>query len=538
MKYFYSLSFLLLLQIGMLGQLVEDWSLNTTLFPNGARGTMQFDNDGNIIVVREKSFAGSINYDHAIQKYTPDGDLLWEMVNDNVFDEINFNVYDWTIDANNNIILVGDHITNNGSFHKSYAMKVSSSGTVLWQHPVTGVTSWSEGLESIAVTNDGTIYAYGMLFDPSVNTLGQSLVKINPDGTVENIEYLTDYYLQQLEAHSNRIYSASGWTLNEFDTSCNTIWSEEFETLQTESYYPAIGVTSLQKFHQNTFRMVSSYENELFHRYVMVRSYNLDGTEQWSESIDIYEPAPAPNEAIYPTDFTVNDQGETFIIGQYSGGGGGKGGSFGDSYAGVFVVALSDGGGVLWRSTLPLEEGDEMFPMTISFVDDQVLAVIYKRQLKTHKQLVVSFDRTAGNILWQDERTTASDFSGLRPSYAITSTNNEIYISGLGHEDGTEDQFIYLNKYHVDEETIHVVETSTVNAVELYPNPSQGIISLSSTSNIEEITVVALDGKVVKKLSGNFSLLQQLNIHDLSNGVYTVQVKCADTTSRIKLIKQ
>src|SRR5690606_21671927 len=110
-KFYFLITALVALSTQVNAQLIEEWDVQTGLFPNGADGEIKFDSNGDVVVVRNESYSGSTNYDHAIQKYNPEGTLLWEIVNDNVFDEVNFNVFDWTFDMDDNIILCGDQET-------------------------------------------------------------------------------------------------------------------------------------------------------------------------------------------------------------------------------------------------------------------------------------------------------------------------------------------------------------------------------------------------------------------------------------------
>ncbi len=539
MKFFTSLFTFFLVQLSVQAQLIEDWSLNTNIFPNGARATLHFDSENNILLVRDKSHAGSMNYDHVIQKYNPEGDLLWEIVNDDVFDDVNFNVYDWTVDADDNIILVGDNLTNQINYWQSYAMKVSADGEVLWQHPVTNVMTWSEGLESVAVSDDGSIFAYGMLFDPAVNTLGQSLVKLNPEGEVLSIDYLTDYYLQQLEMNNNRLFSASGRTLNEFNHSCDVLWNEEFDFLENETPYQAVGLTSIQKFHGNNFTIVSSFANEQYEEYLLVRTYTMDGVEVWSTSVDAYDPTPAENEQILPHDFVINENGDIFILGQYSGGGGGKGGSFGDEYGGVFVVALNDAGEVLWKSSIAQDEENlAIFPTAILWSANQVLAVSLTNNYESNKQYVVSFHPQTGSIQWEDSRATAADLVRVRPSYALVSSDDEIYISGMGDFEENNEQLFYLNKYHIAPIVISVEEKNRTSDIQLWPNPANNVIRIVSKENISELSIISIDGKTIKTERGNISNQMSLSINELANGVYTVLIKGEEQVETVRFVKQ
>jgi len=88
-----------------------------------------------------------------------------------------------------------------------------------------------------------------------------------------------------------------------------------------------------------------------------------------------------------------------------------------------------------------------------------------------------------------------------------------------------------------------VTSVSTVNAegkIKLYPNPTIGAVTLDFPQLLSDIviTVRSIDGKIVLKKGINKSQKTQLNISDLTNGIYFISIKANNYFSNLKLIKK
>lgn len=82
--------------------------------------------------------------------------------------------------------------------------------------------------------------------------------------------------------------------------------------------------------------------------------------------------------------------------------------------------------------------------------------------------------------------------------------------------------------------TIGVTEVeSEVQAITLYPNPAQTSFSIASENEIEWINVLDVTGKALLQMNG---AVHSINIEQLSNGIYFVQVKTPAGISSQKLV--
>lgn len=75
------------------------------------------------------------------------------------------------------------------------------------------------------------------------------------------------------------------------------------------------------------------------------------------------------------------------------------------------------------------------------------------------------------------------------------------------------------------------------NAIKVYPNPTSGIVSISSPENatIDKIEIVDILGKTVSVKTNNTS---QIDISEFSNGVYIFKIFAGETVLNRKVIRQ
>ena len=66
--------------------------------------------------------------------------------------------------------------------------------------------------------------------------------------------------------------------------------------------------------------------------------------------------------------------------------------------------------------------------------------------------------------------------------------------------------------------------TENINAFSIYPNPTNGIVNISSNGNeLSELTVKDITGKIV--LVKNFQSVISINLDNYGKGVYIVDIK-------------
>jgi hypothetical protein len=69
----------------------------------------------------------------------------------------------------------------------------------------------------------------------------------------------------------------------------------------------------------------------------------------------------------------------------------------------------------------------------------------------------------------------------------------------------------------------------------IYPNPVTSYLQFESSSQIDRLIIKSIDGKVVKNIQNPNS---QIDVIDLPNGLYLIQVKSESATKTLKFVKQ
>lgn len=70
-----------------------------------------------------------------------------------------------------------------------------------------------------------------------------------------------------------------------------------------------------------------------------------------------------------------------------------------------------------------------------------------------------------------------------------------------------------------------------------YPNPVKNVLTISNSSNIDEVSLISIKGEtlLVKKING---LHSEIDLSNCSKGVYFLKVKAEETEKTVKLIKE
>lgn len=77
------------------------------------------------------------------------------------------------------------------------------------------------------------------------------------------------------------------------------------------------------------------------------------------------------------------------------------------------------------------------------------------------------------------------------------------------------------------------------NTISTYPNPTKSILNIQSKSSIDNITVFDINGRLLRSKSlSNFQTEYQLNVSDLSQGIYFVKIQTDLGTLTQKIIKE
>jgi hypothetical protein len=113
-----------------------------------------------------------------------------------------------------------------------------------------------------------------------------------------------------------------------------------------------------------------------------------------------------------------------------------------------------------------------------------------------------------------------------------TATNAQIVFRGIGDYENE----LYLDDINISGGIITGIDAHNTTQVNVYPNPSQGVLYIStSKADAYIVTVVDMLGNVVTTTSFN-NTFTKINLSNLPNGVYFVSVKNNNTVTTQKVI--
>ena len=104
-----------------------------------------------------------------------------------------------------------------------------------------------------------------------------------------------------------------------------------------------------------------------------------------------------------------------------------------------------------------------------------------------------------------------------------------------------------VNASNVDGEGTHVINITVeaelglsnpdILTLQIYPNPVTAILTISASENISAISILTLLGQKLVSIT-NLSSKENINVSDLKNGWYLVQITVGNSTNTTKFLKQ
>lgn len=133
---------------------------------------------------------------------------------------------------------------------------------------------------------------------------------------------------------------------------------------------------------------------------------------------------------------------------------------------------------------------------------------------------VLASDPTVGGSFQSYEQADMTDDAMVN----YTDVIDNVGSSGTGLSGTTSFSFNTLS-----------IAKNVLTGVSLYPNPTNGNVSIKGVNNLESVEVMNVNGQRVLNFNGH---LETLNVNDLNSGVYFVKLSTAIASKTIKLIKK
>ena len=117
---------------------------------------------------------------------------------------------------------------------------------------------------------------------------------------------------------------------------------------------------------------------------------------------------------------------------------------------------------------------------------------------------------------------------GIYPPSVCTASKAQDHNSSRSNKSGI--NYVDPNANSIDE--------ATANTINIYPNPTNGLVNFSCTTEILNVRVYDLSGKLVYQVVDNNSTMLELDFFMFSDGIYTAEIETSDGLLRTKIVKQ
>ncbi len=457
------------------------------------------DLDGNIIVVAQTSLDDYVQRIH-ITKLNPEGDKIWDYMNLDSSPN-GSSVYSVEITPDNDIVFMG--MEYNADFNQDlYAERISKDGEKIWEYR--GHIADSDLFSQSISDNDGNTYFAGESRD------GGFVYKIDNSG-----ELVWDYKQQSkgyyysiaLNQDSDKLFING--TSVDFE---NGIVNGELIALDTKGEHVWTKIHNIDGISFNSsfmsidqdyiYKTENVYNTATEERFIVLYAYDFDANliAQSSKLISVGDNSGCRIMDVLQTEDMVGYATQSNLSGGY----------------GYTAIAA------MFRKPI----GDIAVPMNLS----------------------ASF--TNGNIELSWNASETQEVNGYNIYYSTDNTFDllekitETTYTHTSVASGTHKYFIRAlvdDKESESTDTVKVVvkSTSIINNykghVQIYPVPAKDHFTIEADSDITSVKIYNLSGNVV--YSSNISSRSvEVNVNDLSTGIYLVKLTLGEATISKKII--
>lgn len=300
---------------------IYDGGFNGLDYPQSI--TLDYENN---IIVGGMSYSVNSNgvegVGYVTLKYSPDGNLLWSVLDENDVEGVWIEPYKVSTDSQGNIAITG--FGSNESLYKVYyTIKYSPHGEVIWKNKYmyeAEGNSTNNTASDVVFDAEGNCYVTGTFADSSEESL-MGTIKYSPDGTMVWVkEYKSPGHITlgyQVELIDDTVY-VGGMHRNYDQTGGSILVSYSAEDgsenwVQESNNLQILGDNIGNYVHlqiADSFPVISVWGQRDFNNVVEVRKYNIDGTlilekTFTKENIDTYSLAGViglgidPNNDVY-----------------------------------------------------------------------------------------------------------------------------------------------------------------------------------------------------------------------------------------------
>ena len=147
--------------------------------------------------------------------------------------------------------------------------------------------------------------------------------------------------------------------------------------------------------------------------------------------------------------------------------------------------------------------------------------------------------------------TAPANFTFITPAAGVTPTTSWVeYTYDINAYQGqnvyiaiqciSSDAFALLvDDFKVTATAVASTQSFFANNFSIYPNPANNVLNLSVKNglSVNEITMVDINGRTVKTINNSFNSEMEINVSDLTSGVYMLNVNTDEGVATSKFVK-
>jgi len=536
--------------------------------------TLCIDDQGNAYITFMKHTPGGTYWSIAVQKYNgSDGTISWtsELAN------AQFNGFEWqvkpsymTID-DNYLYVAGTKFEPGVTGSEMLVMKLNFEGQILWNETISGTGIYANA-KSICVDQSGYVYVAGDAWNASID---YCVAKFDPDGSLVWDEFLDGEVFHNTDIAESVIVDDAG---NVYITGYNQISSNLTDIVTVK--YNQNGVFQWKHSYgnpgyrdNNAYYLAMTEAGDLLvggysayedpypgtgKDYILLK-YSPSGSLLWDAR---YDHKNFLND--HPFDFDLGPSGDVYICGITM--------KSCYSYTFVTIVKINPQGEVDWDVWVPnlygipweiKVIGEDDFVVAAGAFDSiqvndatairyqagtpvygaDILDIYFESQvlppvIDHENQRVVATVHDTANLAYLVPFITRSEHSCMYPEdEIITSFIEPVWYNITSFDEETEKWWYVI----VEGGYVGTGEKAPGETIQIYPNPTRGVVSLQSSVVGKEIAVVEiidLYGKSILKWkteqgTGNTAY----DISNLPSGVYFIRIDFEDQTIVKKIVK-
>jgi len=519
---------------------VQEWSRSFDGLGNGFDQItfIRFDAQNNVVVTGTVWGGNNTELDVVTRKYDPSGNVLWTHTWNNAAYSLEDIPNDLGVAPNGTVIVAGMSRTESGNYINSngFVYAIDASGNFLWEDSIKGSGYTPSGgnyigrnyVSELAISSNNEIFLGGTVTGSDGNNQYERtmVAKYNTSGQQQWISYNDNSTDWDYTDFSRALgIDAQGNSYVCGTTTLATTWRDvatwqitaagNFGWIGTEpgpdnnSSEQAEGILVDDAGNSYTFGFNSLLQ-------VVVKKYNAAGVEQWTDVMDTV--GVGFSGAYTGADkYLVFDNAGNIILAAPMNGK-------------IGVAKYSPSGTLLWlkfySGTGP--GNNEVYRVVTDAANNIYFSGAVPNTGSSYFDLIVIKTDSDGNELWRINHAAGDGFNDKGHSLLIQN-NGAIYVGGFSSSD------YFLAKYM--QSPISAVEHETINALNIFPNPASGSISIQCGMSNGTYMLRDITGKTL--LEGNvYSEKFTLNINALSSGVYFVSVTNGERQANGKIIKE